>query len=115
MTAAFFFLQRASAAVLALAVAVHLATILYAVRGGLTAGEILARTRDNDWFLAFYVVFVLAIAVHAPIGLRNVIREWTPWRGRSLDVVLALFALLLLVLGVRAAVAVYLPIEAYLK
>jgi fumarate reductase subunit C len=50
--------------------------------------------------------------VHAPIGLRNVLREWTPWRGRSLDVALALFAVLLLVMGFRAAVAVYLPPEA---
>jgi fumarate reductase subunit C len=101
--------------VLAFAVAVHLATILYAVRGGLTAGEVLARTRENGWFLAFYVVFVIAVTVHAPIGLRNILREWTPWRGRSLDVVLCIFALLLLLLGLRAALAVYLPIEAYLK
>jgi fumarate reductase subunit C len=45
--------------------------------------------------------------VHAPIGLRNVLREWTAWRGRSLVAVLALFALLLLALGLRAAFAVY--------
>ena len=92
-----FIAQRASAAVLAFAVTVHLATILYAVRGGLTAGEVLARTRDNHWFFAFYVLFVLAVAVHAPIGLRNVLREWTRWHGRSLDVALALFSALLLV------------------
>ena len=109
MTAIVFLLQRASAAVLAFAVTVHLATILYAVRGGLTAGEVLARTRGNGWFLAFYLLFVLAVAVHAPIGLRNILREWTPWRDRSLDMVLALFALLLLGLGLRAALAVYLP------
>jgi fumarate reductase subunit C len=84
------------------------------VRGGLTAGEVLARTRDNHWFFAFYVLFVLAVAVHAPIGLRNVLREWTRWQGRSLDAALALFALLLLILGFRAAVAVYLPPEALL-
>jgi fumarate reductase subunit C len=107
MTAILFLAQRASAAVLAFAVTVHLATILYAVRGGLTAGEILGRTRGNNWFLAFYLLFVLAVAVHAPIGLRNVVSEWTPWRGRSLDIALALFALLLLFLGARAALAVY--------
>ena len=45
--------QRASAAVLALCVMVHLATIIYAVRGGLSAGEILARTRGNGAWLAF--------------------------------------------------------------
>ena len=108
MTAALFLAQRVSAMVLAFAVSVHLVTILYAVRGGLTAGEILTRTRENGWFLAFYIVFVAAVAVHAPIGLRNVLHEWTWWRGRSLDIVLAAFALLLLGLGLRAAFAVYL-------
>ena len=107
MSAKLFLLQRASAVVLAFAVAAHLATILYAVRGGLTAGEILGRTHGNIAFLAFYSLFVLAVALHAPIGLRNVLREWTPWRGRSLDVALALFALLLLVLGFRAVIAVF--------
>ena len=107
--------QRASAAVLALCVTVHLITIVYAVRGGLTAAEIFARTRGNAGWLAFYVVFVLAVAVHAPIGLRNVLREWTSWRGRSLDIALALFALVLLLLGLRAALAVYLPISVYLR
>jgi fumarate reductase subunit C len=112
MTAILFLAQRASAAMLAFFVTVHLATIIYAVRGGLTAGEVLARTRENHLFFAFYLLFVLAVSVHAPIGLRNVLHEWTGWRGRSLDVALALLALLLLVTGVRAAVAVYLPPEA---
>ena len=102
-----FLAQRATAFVLAFAVAVHLATILYAVRGGLTAAEILGRTHGNIWFAAFYGVFVVAVAIHAPIGLRNVLREWTAWRGRSLDFALGLFALLLLVIGFRAVVAVF--------
>jgi fumarate reductase subunit C len=68
---------------------------------------VLGRTRGNGLFLALYIVFIIAVAVHAPIGLRNVLREWTAWRGRSLDVALALFALLLLALGLRAAFAVY--------
>ena len=109
MTAALFLAQRASAAVLAFAVTVHLATIIYAVRGGLTAAEVLGRTRHNGWFLALYVVFVLAVAIHAPIGLRNVAREWTAWRGRSLDVALAAFAMLLLLLGLTAVLALYRP------
>ncbi len=46
--------QRGTAAILALTVAVHLGTILYAVRGGLTAGEILGRTHGNIGFLLFY-------------------------------------------------------------
>ena len=107
MTAILFLAQRATAFVLAFAVAVHLATILYAVRGGLTAAEILARTHGNVAFAAFYGLFVIAVAIHAPIGLRKIVREWTPWRGRSLDLALALFALLLLVLGLRAVFAVF--------
>lgn len=107
MTPLLFVAQRASAAVLAVAVTAHLITIIYAVHGGLTAAEVLGRTRGNGWFLALYAVFVLAVAVHAPIGLRNILREWTPWRGRALDLALALFAVLLLLLGLRAALAVY--------
>ena len=95
--------------VLAGAVAVHIGTIIYAVRGGLTAGDILGRTQGNVWFLLFYAVFVLAVAIHAPIGLRNIFREWTRWRGPALDAALAGFAVLLLVLGLRAVLAVYLP------
>lgn len=99
--------QRASAAVLAVCVAVHLAMIIYAVQGGLTAGEILARTRGNAGWLAFYSVFVLAVTIHAPIGLRSVFIEWLGWRGRSRDVVLALFAALLAWMGMRAAIGVF--------
>ena len=107
MTAVLFAAQRVTAFVLAAAVAVHLGTILYTTRGGLTAADILARTRGNVWFLIFYATFVVAVAIHAPIGLRNVLREWTAWRGRTLDFTLALFSILLLVLGLRAVVAVY--------
>jgi fumarate reductase subunit C len=108
MAALLFIAQRASAVVLAFAVTMHLATIVYAVRGGLTAAEILGRTSRNGWFLALYVVFVLAVAVHAPIGLRTIVREWTDWRGRSLDLALAALAALLLVLGLRATLALFL-------
>jgi fumarate reductase subunit C len=99
--------QRASAGVLALCVVVHLATIIYAVRGGLTAAEILSRTRGNAGWLAFYMVFVLAAAVHAPIGLRPVLAEWFGWRGRSRDFAAALFALLLWWMGMRAVLTVF--------
>ena len=108
MTPELFVLQRVSAAVLAFAVPVHLATIVYAVRGGLTAGEILERTEGNAVFLVYYIVFVAAVAVHAPIGLRNVLREWLDWRGRACDGALVLFALVLFSLGTRAVMALYL-------
>lgn len=99
--------QRSTAAILAVTVAVHLGTIVYAVRGGLTAGEILGRTQGNLAFLLFYAVFVLAAAIHAPIGLRSVLREWAGWRGRSLDVAMIALSALLAGLGLRAALAVY--------
>jgi fumarate reductase subunit C len=100
--------QRASAAVLGVCVLVHLATIVYAVRGGLSATEILARTRGNHAWLVFYTVFVLAVCVHAPIGLRTIAIEWLGWRGRSRDFVLLLFAALLAWTGIRAALTVFL-------
>jgi len=106
--------QRISALVLAVCVVVHLVTTIYAIRNGLSAAEILSRTRGSAGWAVFYAVFVGAVAVHAPIGLRNVLREWTPFHHRSIDVALALFAFVLLALGFRAAVAVYLPPEALL-
>lgn len=102
-----FLAQRLSAAVLAVAVAVHLGTIIYAVRGGLTAAEILGRTRGSTLFFAFYAVFVLAAAIHAPIGLRNVMREWGQGRGASADLTAAAAGVLILLLGMRAAWAVF--------
>jgi fumarate reductase subunit C len=99
--------QRASAAVLALCVTVHLVTIVYAVRGGLSAAEILGRTRGNAGWAAFYALFVLAAAIHAPIGLRAVLGEWLGWRGASRDAALALFAAALLFLGLRAVLSVF--------
>jgi fumarate reductase subunit C len=100
------FAQRASAAVLAFCVAVHLLTIIYAVRGGLTAAEILGRTRGSVACAAFYGVFVAAVAVHAAIGMRSICGEWLGWRGRGADAATLAFALALAVLGVRAVVAV---------
>ena len=106
-TARLLLAQRATAVVLAAAVAIHLVTIIYAVRAGLNAGEILGRTRGNALFLTFYSVFVIAAAIHAPIGLRNILREWANWRGRSLDLAMLAVALILLALGLRAAFAVF--------
>jgi len=101
-------LQRASAAVLALCVTVHLATMIYAIRGGLSAAEILARTRGSAGWLGFYSVFVLAVTVHAPIGLRTVLLEWFSWRGGSRDAFVVALAMLLGGLGMRAVFGVFL-------
>lgn len=98
--------QRFSAMVLAPLVLVHLATMVYAIRGGLTAAEILGRTEGSLFWMVFYGLFVVAAAVHGAIGLRSIVREMTPWRGRSLNLTAGCFCVLVLVLGFRAVGAV---------
>jgi fumarate reductase subunit C len=109
LQARLWYVQRISAMVLALCVLVHLATIVYAVRGGLGAAEILARTEGNVAFAAFYLLFVLAVVAHAPIGLARVLEEWAGWRGRSSQVAALAFGVLLLALGLRAVWSVWAP------
>ena len=99
--------QRASAAVLGVCVLVHLVTMVYAVRGGLTAAEILGRTQGSVAWRAFYSLFVLAIVVHVPIGLRAVLGEWFGWRGPSREAALLLLAALLAYTGMNAVFGVF--------
>ncbi|HEX2648966.1 MAG TPA: succinate dehydrogenase [Burkholderiales bacterium] len=101
-------MQRASATVLGLCVLVHLATLIYAVQGGLSAAEILGRTRGNVAWFAFYSIFVFAVTLHVPIGLRAVLSEWLGWRGPSRELVLLLFGVFLAYGGMRAVMAVFL-------
>lgn len=99
--------QRVTAAFLALAVVVHLATIMIAVRGGLSAAEIIGRTRGNEWWLLFYALFALAAGLHGAIGLRNIAGEWLGWRGRGLDMAWLGIGLLTAIFGMRAAWGLY--------
>ncbi len=99
--------QRASAAVLALCVAVHLVTMIYAVRHGLSAAEILGRTRGNYGWLAFYATFVGAVAIHAPIGLRTILAETFNRRGVAPDVMVFVIGVALALWGWRAVLAVF--------
>ena len=99
--------QRISAMVLALCVVVHLVTLIYAVRSGLSAAEILGRTRGNFAWAGFYLLFVAAVAVHAPIGLRTILSESLGWRGRSLEIVVLAVGILLALWGWRAVYAVF--------
>ena len=99
--------QRISAMVLALCVLVHLAGMLYAVRGGLTGAEILGRTRGSLSFAAFYGIFVIACAVHVPVGLMRIFEEWLRL-DRFLSVVSAkMFGVTILFLGLRAVYGVF--------
>ena len=99
--------QRVSAVILAVCVLVHLITVIYAVRNGLSAAEILGRTRGNAGWFAFYAMFVAAVAVHAPIGLRNILAEMLGWRGRGADACALVVALMLALWGWRAVWAVF--------
>lgn len=101
-----FLLQRLTAVLLAPLVLVHLGVVVAAVRGGLSAAEILGRTQGSVGWALFYGLFVLAAAVHAPIGLRTVLIEWTPLGDRIAGRLALAFGLLLLVLGLRAIWAV---------
>lgn len=95
--------QRATALVLSVAVTAHIITIIVAVRGGLTAAEILARVQNSTGWLVFYTVFVMATAVHAPIGIRTILAEHTRLPAPAINTLALLFCALTLVLGLRAA------------
>ena len=99
-------LQRISALAMIPFVAVHLGMIVYAVRGGLTADEILSRTHGNTAWTVFYLLFVLAVSIHAPIGVANVLKEWTPLPRHAVVPISAGLAVLLLALGLRAVAGV---------
>lgn len=99
--------QRFSAMVLALCVVVHLITIIYAVRNGLSAAEILSRTRGSYGWFAFYAIFVAAVAVHAPIGLRTIVSEMLGWRGAALDLLVLVTGAALAWGGMRAVFGMF--------
>jgi fumarate reductase subunit C len=100
--------QRATAALMLPLVLVHVALIFYAMRRGLTATDILARTRGSIAWASFYGVFVVAAAIHASIGVRNVVAEWSRLKDRGAGIVAVILGALLLILGLRAVVAVVL-------
>jgi fumarate reductase subunit C len=106
LQAKLWYAQRISAMILGICVAIHLIIIFYAIRGGLTAQEILGRTQGNLGFAIFYEIFVLACLVHAPIGMANILQETFPQTGIAKPASW-LLALLILVLGTTAVIGVY--------
>jgi len=100
--------QRGTAALMVPLVAVHLAVIFYATRQGLSAADILSRTRGSIAWASYYGLFVAAVSIHAAIGVRNVLTEWSPLTDRSAGRLAVAFGLLLAVLGFRAVAAVVL-------
>jgi fumarate reductase subunit C len=110
MTMRLYLLQRLTAALMVPLIVGHLIGIMYATRKGISAADILARTRGSVTYAVFYGTFVLAAAMHAGIGIRNVLREWGPaWLAnaeRRLDAVMWGAGLILAALGLRAVYAV---------
>ena len=98
--------QRLSAMVMGPLVLGHLAVMIYAIQGGLTSAEILSRTKGSlAWFL-FYGAFVLAVSLHAAIGLRVIAHEATGLKGRALEGFTWGVMLIVAALGARAVLAV---------
>ena len=106
LQAKLWYAQRISAMVLGICVAIHLAIIFYAVRGGLNAQEILGRTQGNILFAFFYEIFVLACFVHAPIGIANILQETFP-NSVIAKPIASTLGLLILILGSAAVLGVY--------
>jgi fumarate reductase subunit C len=100
--------QRAMAALMLPLVLIHIAVIFYATRQGLTAADILSRTHGSVMWAAYYGIFVAAVSIHAAIGVRNILAEWSPLGDRRAGQFSVAFGLLLLALGLRAVAAVVL-------
>ena len=98
--------QRVSALIMAPLVLGHIAIMIYAVRGGLSVGEILGRTQGSISWLLFYGTFVAAVSVHAAIGLRVILFETLKIKGLLLSAFTWIVFLILLYLGASAVYAV---------
>lgn len=109
MNVRLFVWQRLTALIMAPLVLGHLAVIFYATSNGLSAGEILGRTRGSVGWAMFYGLFVFCASIHGAIGVRQVVAEWGRLRGTALDVLMFAVGLLLFLLGLRAVGAVVLP------
>jgi len=101
-----YMLQRVSALIMAPLALGHIAVMIYAVQGGLSAGEILARTEGSFAWGLFYGTFVVAVSVHAAIGLRVIAAETLKIRGMQLALLGWAVFLVLLVMGLEAVFAV---------
>ena len=101
-----YILQRGTALLLAPLVLVHIVVMIVAVQDGLSAAEILGRTQGSVGWMLFYGLFVLAVAVHAAIGLRAIVGETLGRRGPGLAAFAWAAFAVLLALGLRAVWAV---------
>ena len=98
--------QRLSALLMAPFVIGHLAVMIYAIQGGLSAAEILGRTQGSILWFLFYGLFVCAVSFHGAIGLRTIAFEWGGLKGAALEAFMWIVGLGLFALGARAVWAV---------
>ena len=98
--------QRISAMIMGPLVLGHLAVMIYAIQGGLSSAEILSRTQGSIFWFVFYGTFVIAVSVHAAIGMRVIMHEWLGLKGAALALLTWSLCLILLFMGVRAVMAV---------
>ncbi|MGB7241847.1 MAG: succinate dehydrogenase [Sulfitobacter sp.] len=101
-----YMLQRITALMMAPLVLGHLAVMIYAIQGGLSADEILGRTQGSALWFLFYGIFVVAVSIHGAIGLRVIAHEWAGLKGAALETVMWIIGLGLFILGARAVWAV---------
>lgn len=101
-----YMIQRLTALIMAPLVLGHIAVMIYAVQGGLSTAEILARTQGSVLWFTFYGLFVLAVSLHAAIGLRVIAHEWLGLNRMALALLTWTACLGLLALGLSAVFAV---------
>ena len=106
LTLRLYMLQRITALLMAPLVLGHLAVMIYAIQGGLSAAEILSRTQGSFAWFAFYGLFVVAVSIHGAIGLRSIAFEWGRVSGKILDGLTWVVGLALFILGAKAVWAV---------
>jgi len=100
--------QRGTAALMAVLVPIHIAVIFYATRQQLTAADILSRTHGSVVWASYYGLFVAAASIHAAIGVRNILTEWSPLADRVAGWCAAFFGGVLALLGFHAVIALVL-------
>ncbi len=108
MTMRLYVWQRATAALMVPLVLVHIAVILYVSRRDMTAADILSRTHGSVVWASYYALFVAAASIHASIGVRNVLTEWSPLRDRGAGWCAVVLGVVLALLGFHAIVALVL-------
>ena len=101
-----YMLQRITALIMAPLTLGHIAVMIYAVQGGVSAQEILERTQGSVFWFLFYGIFVFAVSIHGAIGLRVVVHEIFGLKGTALSLFTWAIGAILLVMGSYAVVAV---------